>query len=400
MYKSNNNRSYSRFNSTRRPGGYNRFGGGNRKRSFSESIDVSKYINHGTGQSLKSAPEILHTFSDFNLSPAIKENLKKRNYNTPTPIQDQSIEHILNGRDLIGLANTGTGKTATFLLPLIDKVFKNRQEKVLIVAPTRELALQIDNEFRQFSLGMQIYSVVCVGGAPVYRQIQTLRRNPNFIIGTPGRLKDLGSRGLISFGSIGNIVLDEVDRMLDMGFVDEITLMLSELRKPRQSLFFAATMPFKIKNLINQFMNDPKTVEVIIGSTADIDQDVVRCQKHRKFDQLSEILSKPELKKVLIFSETKRDVEKLTDNLKVSGFKAESIHGDKRQSQRQRSLSLFKDNYVNILVATDVAARGIDIKDVTHVINYTVPQTYDDYVHRIGRTGRAGQTGKALTFVE
>jgi superfamily II DNA/RNA helicase len=401
MYKSNNNRSFSRFNSTRRPGGYNRFsGGGNRKRSFGESIDVSKYINHGTGQSQKTAMVITHAFSDFNLSPVLKENLKKRNYNTPTPIQDQSIEHIINGRDLIGLANTGTGKTAAFLLPLIDKVFKNKNEKVLIVAPTRELALQIDNEFRLFSLGMQIYSVVCVGGAPAYRQIQSLRRNPNFIIGTPGRLKDLGSRGLISFGSIGNIVLDEVDRMLDMGFVDEIKLMLSQLRTNRQSLFFAATMPFKIKNLISQFMNDPKTVEVIVGDTADIDQDIIRCEKHRKFDQLSEILIRPELKKVLIFSETKRDVEKLTDNLKIGGFKAESIHGDKRQSQRQRSLSLFKDNYVNILVATDVAARGLDIKDVTHVINYTVPQTYDDYVHRIGRTGRAGQTGKALTFVE
>lgn len=407
MYRSNK-RSYgtkssffdSRF---RRPGGNSRFsrgGRGNRKRSFGEAIDISKFISRSSGQSQRVVPVIRHAFVDFNLSPLLEENLTKRNYSTPTPIQDQSIEYILDGRDLIGLANTGTGKTAAFLLPLIDKVFKNKQEKVLIVAPTRELAQQIENEFRQFSWGMQIFSAICVGGAPIYKQIQNLRRDPGFIIGTPGRLKDLGNRGLIRFDAIRNVVLDEVDRMLDMGFIDEIKLMLSHLPKERQSLFFAATLPPKIKNLISQFMNDPKTVEVILGTTADIDQDVVRVERHRKFDQLSEILSKPELKKVLIFSETKREVEKLTDSLTSGGFKAESIHGDKRQSQRQRSLNLFRAGETNILVATDVAARGLDIKNVTHVINYTIPQTYNDYIHRIGRTGRAGKTGKALTFVE
>jgi ATP-dependent RNA helicase RhlE len=410
MFKSNsNNRRFSnrnasfdsRFSRTRRPNNGGHFGGGrnSKRRSFSESIDISKFINRSDGPTEANQPVITHAFNDFNLCQMLKTNLQKKNYLTPTPIQDQSIDHILAGRDLIGLANTGTGKTAAFLLPLIDKVSKNRSERVLIIAPTRELAQQIDNEFRQFSWGMQIFSAVCVGGTPIFKQIHNLKRNPNFIIGTPGRLKDLGDRGLIKFDRIGNIVLDEVDRMLDMGFVDEIREMLAKLSQTRQSLFFSATIPPKINDLIGQFMTNPIRIEVKIGSTADVDQDVVRVDKERKFDQLAEILGKPETQKVLIFTETKREVDKLTNSLISGGFKAESIHGDKRQSQRMRSLDSFRTNRVNILVATDVAARGLDIKNVTHVINYTVPQTYNDYIHRIGRTGRAGQAGKALTFV-
>ena len=248
---------------------------------------------------------------------------------------------------------------------------------------------------------MQIFSCIAVGGVPIYKQVQNLKRNPNFIIGTPGRLKDLANRGLIRFNTIQNVVLDEVDRMLDMGFIDEIKLMLSNLPRERQSLFFSATLPPKIRDLVSQFLVSPITVEIKSDAAYDIDQYVVRVtDRTRKFDQFSEILNVPELKRVLIFSETKRDVERLTDNLSSGGFKAESIHGDKRQSQRQRALNLFKTDQINILVATDVAARGLDIKDVSHVINYTIPQTYNDYIHRIGRTGRAGQSGKALTFVE
>ena len=234
------------------------------------------------------------------------------------------------------------------------------------------------------------------------RQISSLRRNPSFVIGTPGRLKDLCGRGLINLSTFNNVVLDEVDRMLDMGFVDEIRKFLDQLPKERQSLFFSATIPPKIRDLVSSFAKDPVTISVSNGQTVDsVEQDVVKIQ-HRgaKFDTLTNLLTDPKLSKVLIFSETKRDVEKLTIDLTRGGFKAESIHGDKRQGQRARALNSFKNNQVDILVATDVAARGLDIKDVTHVINYTIPKTYDDYIHRIGRTGRGDKSGKALTFIE
>jgi superfamily II DNA/RNA helicase len=394
----------SRFGGSGRSNGGN-FGGNQRRQrpNRGERIDINRFIQKAQPESnIEIKNPIVNSFDDFKFCDQINRNLKKKNYITPTPIQDQTINYILEGRDIIGLAQTGTGKTGAFLLPLIEKISKDRSIKVLIVAPTRELALQIDQEFRQFSWDMKIFSAVCVGGMPAYNQIGNLRRNPNFVIGTPGRLKDFGDRGLIKFEQFNKVVLDEVDRMLDMGFVDEIKTMLSKLPKERQSLFFSATLPIKIRDFIGQFLFSPVKVEIQSGETAkNVEQDVVRVRDRAfKFNQLQEILSEPELKKVLIFSETKMDVEKLTVSLIREGFKAESIHGDKRQSQRHRALTAFKTNHINILVATDVAARGLDIKDITHVINYTVPQTYDDYIHRIGRTGRGSSKGKALTFVE
>lgn len=376
--------------------------GGRNKRNFSENIDVSRFVKKSTFVPEDKLPAPTNSFLDFNFSDEIKNNLKHKGYITPTPIQDQSINHILDGKDLIGLANTGTGKTAAFLLPLIDKVFKNKSEKVLILAPTRELAVQIDDEFRQFSWNMKIFSAVCVGGMPIYKQINNLKRSPNFIIGTPGRMKDLADRGVIKYSEFKNVVIDEIDRMLDMGFVNEIKSIMSELPKDRQSLFFSATMVPKIKDIVEQFSNNPVTVQVTTGETAgNVDQDIVRVRDRAiKFTQLKELLSEPALSKVLIFSETKMDVERLSEDLKKEGFLADSIHGDKKQHQRQTALGRFKNNSIKILVATDVAARGIDVKDISHVINYTVPQTYTDYIHRIGRTGRGNCKGYALTFVE
>lgn len=374
---------------------------GNKRNNFSEKIDFSKFIKKSvTSQRVKQA--ITHKFTDFNLSGDMFKNLERKNYLEPTPIQDQAIEPILKGRDLIGLANTGTGKTAAFLLPMIEKVLKNREEKVLIIAPTRELALQIDQEFRSFSENMKIFSTICVGGAPIYKQINGLKRRPNFIIGTPGRLKDLGERSLIRFQTFNNIVLDEIDRMLDMGFVTEITAILEAMPKERQSLFFSATLPEKIKNLAGRFLNDPVLITVKTGETTDnVEQDIIRYDgsKKEKFDKLTTLLSKPEVCKVLIFSETKKDVDYLTGDLSSFGFRVDCIHGNKKQRERERALHSFKNNKVNILVATDVAARGLDIKDISHVINYTIPQTYNDYIHRIGRTGRGSKEGMALTFV-
>jgi len=384
----------SRFGS--RGGGF-RGGRGGFKRS--NDIDISKFVKKASFTEKKEI-EISHLFSDFPFSEKIQENLKRRNFEKPTPIQDQAIPHILKGKDVIGLANTGTGKTGAFLLPLINKVSNDRSQKVLIMAPTRELCSQIEEEFRLFAFAMGVFSATCIGGMPIYKQIGALKRNPNFIIGTPGRLKDLEKRGVLNLASFNNVVVDEIDRMLDMGFIDIIKEIIGRTQKERQSLFFSATMPDPIKRLTSQFLKEPVTVSVQVGQTADnVDQDIVRFNRSSKVDTLKELLSKEELKKVLIFIETKRDVEALATDLRKDGFRVDSIHGDKVQRQRQRSLANFRNNNINILIATDVAARGLDIKEVTHVINYTIPQTYDDYVHRIGRTGRGNNKGNALTFV-
>jgi ATP-dependent RNA helicase RhlE len=385
-------------------GGHKSFGPTNTrgtKRNKGDYIDPARFVRKAKITETEKV-EIKHTFYDFGFCNEINSNLKKRNYREPMPIQDQAIKPIMAGRDLVGLANTGTGKTAAFLLPLIDKVMRDRSQKVLIITPTRELALQIETELHQFSWGMRIFYATVVGGMPIGKQTFALSKNPNFIIGTPGRLKDMCDRRFINLKEFNNVVLDEVDRMLDMGFVNEIRRFIDQLPDERQSLFFSATIPPKIRELVSTFATDPVTVSVSSGQTADsVDQDVIKVRdRDQKFDTLTELLNDPELSKVLIFSETKRGVEKLAVALNKNGFRADSIHGDKRQGQRARALSSFKNNTVQVLVATDVAARGIDIKGVTHVINYTVPNTYEDYIHRIGRTGRGNKTGKALTFVE
>ncbi len=376
----------------------------NRGRRGSAPVDINAFIQRSTQSDQGPVAEVAiqHAFTDFAFSDDIQRNLAHKNYKIPTPIQDQAIGPILEGRDMIGLANTGTGKTAAFLLPMIEKVSKNRNEKVLIIAPTRELAQQIEAELHQFSYGMRIYYATCVGGMPIYKQIRDLKsKSPNFVIGTPGRLKDLANRGYINFRTFNNVILDEVDRMCDMGFIDEIRQFLSQLPQERQSLFFSATIPPKIRELVFAFAKNPITVQVKSQEAAvNVEQSVIRSSNFDKFDKLKTVLAEPGASRVLIFSETKRSVEKLRNDLIADGFKADSIHGDKRQSQRQNSLNSFKQARVDILVATDVAARGLDIKNVTHVINYTAPQTYDDYIHRIGRTGRANALGKALTFVE
>ena len=373
---------------------------GNFGRRNKETIDISKFIKKTVDTPEIKEMKITNSFSDFGFVPELEKNIALKKFTQPTSIQDQSIGQVMAGRDLIGLANTGTGKTGVFLWPMINKTYQDRNQKVLIIAPTRELALQIADEFHSFSFDMKIFFALCVGGMPIYKQINNLRRNPQFVIGTPGRLKDMHNRHLLDYRQFQNIVLDEVDRMLDMGFVKEIREILEQCPKTRQSLFFSATMPPKIRALTTEFSQNPVTVSINVGQTAhNVDQDIIRSQGHEKFDKLKEVLSQSDFKKVLIFSETKRGVEKLTNDLIYSGHKAASIHGDKRQGQRQRALDQFKRNEITILVATDVAARGLDIKDISHVINYTIPQTYDDYIHRIGRTGRVDKKGIALTFV-
>lgn len=405
------NRSRSSYSGKKRSDFRKRSYGGGFRSGFSRKgknqakvshIDVSRFIQKAqvVKEEIKYIPQ--NQFADFKINPQLKQNIEQRGYPNPMPIQDQSIPHILAGKDLVGIANTGTGKTAAMLIPLIDKVFNNRSEKVIIITPTRELAFQIEDEFRQFAKGLGIWSVVCVGGMNIGQQIMNLRRKPNFVIGTPGRLEDLIKRKVLDLSVFSNVVLDEVDRMLDMGFYNDIKNILNCLPEVRQSLFFSATVSNEISELIKKLLKNPVTVSVKTGETAaNVEQNIVRASGYsQKIEVLHDLLNKEEFSKVLIFGKTKIGVEKLSRTLYERGFKSESIHGDKNQHKRQRVLNLFKMDQINILVATDVAARGLDIPKVSHVINFDLPNTYEDYVHRIGRTGRANKAGHALTFVE
>lgn len=383
-------------------------GGSNRGRGgrgpgggFSKYIDVSKFVNKAviTEKTEHFTPE--HAFTDFLIDTRLKTNIATKGYFVPTPIQDKIIPHIIRGMDVVGIANTGTGKTAAFLIPLINKILSNPKEKVMIIVPTRELAQQIEQEFMGFAKHLALWSVCCVGGASIIPQLKALSRQYNFVIGTPGRLRDLIERGKIRLAEYSTVVLDEADRMLDMGFITDIKFMLAGMNKNRHTLFFSATMSTEIKALISHFLKDPVSISVKTADTAQsVDQDIVRVPVGKnKLDVLQELLNRPGFSKVLIFGKTKHGVQRLSEDLMKRGFTAEAIHGNKSQGQRMRALKSFKDHNVKILTATDVAARGLDISGITHVINFDIPATYEDYVHRIGRTGRAGKQGKALTFV-
>jgi superfamily II DNA/RNA helicase len=364
-------------------------------------IDASRFVCKAKPQAQSKPYQSKHAFADFAIDERLKENVIAKGYVTPTPIQDQTIPAILEGCDVVGVANTGTGKTAAFLLPLLHKVLLNNRENILIIVPTRELADQINQELIAFRGRLKIFSVCCVGGASIYRQISDLRRGCNFVIGTPGRLKDLIERGLIHPERFSTIVLDEADRMLDMGFINDMRSIMSQMPVQRQTLFFSATVSREIDKLVKEFLKDPVTISVKTGETAqNVDQNIIKVShEQEKLSILHNLLAKPEFTKVLIFGRTKFGVERLSVGLIQKGFKADAIHGNKNQNKRQIALKSFKENKTRILVATDVAARGLDIPNVSHVINFDVPATYDDYVHRIGRTGRGDQMGKALTFV-
>lgn len=393
---------HNRFNNRRGGGrrfssrGGNNFGG----RRF-KTFDPSQIVNLPPAVVETREYVVARQFSDFQISDALKRNISSKGYKTPTPIQDQAIPPILEGRDLIGIANTGTGKTAAFLVPLIEKVLKDRSQKVLIVTPTRELAAQIRDEFYSFSNGLNIFTALCIGGVNVWKQKEDLRRNPNFVIGTPGRIEDhIRSRSLI-LSNFGSIVLDEVDRMVDIGFIKDIKNIISLLPKIRQSLFFSATISGGVREILGSFVQNPVTVSVKTGDIIqNIKQEVVKVvSPNTKIEELHKLLIKDGFEKVLIFGRTKHGVQKLSDCLIGRGFKADAVHGNKKQSQRIRILDKFKRSEIQILIATDVASRGLDIPNVSHVINYDLPESYEAYIHRIGRTGRVDKKGVALTFI-
>lgn len=345
---------------------------------------------------------IVHSFSDFALSTQLQETIKAKGFVTPTPIQDQTIPAILEGKDIIGTANTGTGKTAAFLIPLLQKVSLDRNQRILIVAPTRELAVQIHKEFRDFSRGLSLRSAMLIGGANEWRQRQDLKLDPHVVVATPGRLKDFIESRYIRLSAFRNVVLDEADRMVDIGFINDIKYFISLLPKERQSLFFSATISGRVSEILDSFVTNPVRVSVRTEDAATtIRQDVVRVpNKDAKVEVLHDLLIKKEFGKVLIFGRTKWGVQRLSDELVKRGFRSGAIHGNKRQNQRQYVLEQFKRSEIQILLATDVASRGLDIPDVSHVINYDLPETLEDYIHRIGRTGRANKRGIALTFVD
>ena len=393
-----------RFSSGGRSSGGSRYpsrgGGGGGGRRKTPTFDPSKFINTNPQSETEEVYEAKNRFSTFGLNDRFARAIVANGLEIPSPIQDQVIPLILDGHDVIGLAETGTGKTAAFLVPLIEKTLRDYSRQTLILAPTRELAIQIEAELRKLTSKERIYSTVCVGGTSMHPQVRALRRKNHFVIGPPGRVLDLIERGYLKTESFSAVVLDEADRMLDMGFITDIREILKSIPKERDTLFFSATITDDAKKLVNDFMKDPKTVSVkkkdVINS---IKQDVVTHGHHNKFETLTNLLKQPEFARVIIFGAMKHSVEKLANELTAAGIKSESIHGNKSHPQRQRALTSFKSGRVQVLVATDVAARGIHVDNVTHVINYDLPNTFEDYVHRIGRTGRGSKRGIALTFV-
>jgi len=388
----------SKFSNRRRSYG----GGHKRRRSKAKrpSFNPAQFINKNPVELKEEVYTPEHMFNTLGLSDTLVENLSRMGITAPTPIQDQIIPEILEEKDVVALAETGTGKTAAFLVPLIERTLNNKNQQTLILAPTRELAIQINDELRKLARGMRLFSTVCVGGTNIRPQIKGLRLLNHFIIGTPGRIMDLQDRGVFKPEDINNVVLDEADRMLDMGFIHDMRKIISAVPEPRNTLFFSATMTKAARGMADEFLKDPVTVSVKKKDvTNSIEQDIVPHGHHDKFEVLTNLLANDEFSRVIIFGAMKHSVEKLSRELSHKNIPATSIHGNKTHPQRQRALRAFKHGDVRVLVATDVAARGIHVNDVTHVINYDLPNTFEDYVHRIGRTGRGTKKGKALTFV-
>ncbi|KYC83945.1 DEAD/DEAH box helicase [Heyndrickxia sporothermodurans] len=341
-------------------------------------------------------------FSELNLSPAILKSLKRMGFEEASPIQAKTIPLSTQGKDIIGQAQTGTGKTAAFGIPLIEKIdTKNPNIQGIIIAPTRELAIQVSEELYKIGYDARTRVLAVYGGQDIQRQIKALKKGPQIIVGTPGRILDHIKRRTLKLDQVSTLVLDEADEMLNMGFIDDIESILSSVPEERQTLLFSATMPDPIRRIAERFMKDPELVRVKAKEMTVplIEQYYVKVQEREKFDVLSRLIDVQSPELAIVFGRTKRRVDELANALNLRGYTAEGIHGDLSQAKRLSVLRKFKDGKVDVLVATDVAARGLDISGVTHVYNYDIPQDPESYVHRIGRTGRAGKEGMAITFV-
>lgn len=344
-------------------------------------------------------------FEDLNLVEPILKALRQEGYEMPTPVQGMAIPVVLEGRDLLGCAQTGTGKTAAFSIPIIQKLYERHRAgrrgiKALILTPTRELAIQIGDSFRAYGCYTDVTQLVIFGGVSQIPQVEALRKGVDVLIATPGRLLDLAGQGEVNLQTLEYFVLDEADRMLDMGFIHDIKRILPLLPEKRQTLFFSATMPPEIAKLADRILHEPEKVEVTPpASTVEvIEQCVYRAEKADKKGLLIELLKVPEIASALVFSRTKYGADKIARFLNKAGISAEAIHGEKSQTARQRALTHFKERQIKVLVATDIAARGIDVEELAYVVNYDLPEVPETYVHRIGRTGRAGRSGVAVSF--
>ncbi|SOC18517.1 ATP-dependent RNA helicase DeaD [Ureibacillus xyleni] len=341
-------------------------------------------------------------FSELNITESTLRSLKRMGFEEATPIQEGTVKFALEGRDIIGQAQTGTGKTAAFGIPLIEKIEpSNPNIQGLIIAPTRELAIQVSEELYKIGYDKRVKILSVYGGQDIGRQIRALKNKPQIIVGTPGRIIDHINRKTLKLENVQTLILDEADEMLNMGFIDDINAILEYVPKERQTLLFSATMPPAIRKIATNFMNDPEEVKIKSKemTVENIDQYFVKSQEKEKFDILSRLLNVHQPELAIIFGRTKRRVDELSQALSLRGYLAEGIHGDLSQAKRMSVLRQFKENKIDILVATDVAARGLDISGVTHVYNFDIPQDPESYVHRIGRTGRAGKSGLAVTFV-
>lgn len=347
-------------------------------------------------------------FKDLDIIEPILKALKIKEYNTPTPVQEKAIPVLLNNQDVLGSAQTGTGKTAAFAIPILQKIYLEKLEentaekkiKALVLAPTRELALQIYDNFVEYSMYMNVNATVVYGGIKQARQVRDLQRGVDILVATPGRLLDLIEQRKLSLYDVKYLVLDEADRMLDMGFIVDVKKIVSMVKKERLTMFFSATMPNAITSFANDILQDPVRIQVSpVEETIDkISQTVYYVSKKSKIKLLIKLLKKEEFQSVLIFSRTKRGADDIVSELNTADIKASAFHGDKAQGDRQKALRAFKKKEIKILIATDIASRGIDVDEVSHVINYDLPEVPETYIHRIGRTGRAGHDGVAISF--
>jgi superfamily II DNA/RNA helicase len=351
----------------------------------------------------------LTSFNDFGLAEPILRALAEEKYVTPTPIQAQTVPIALQGRDVIGIAQTGTGKTAAFALPILNHLFNKRQRpaqkscRVLVLSPTRELSGQIADSFRAYGRHIRPLAIeLAIGGVPINRQVRAMARGAEVLVATPGRLLDLVQQRALRLDQVEVLVLDEADRMLDMGFIHDIKRIVAMLPKERQTLFFSATMPQEITRLADQMLRNPARVAVTPQATTveRIVQRVIHTEKASKQALLAELLKSEPVERVLVFTRTKHGADKVVRGLQKAGFAAEAIHGNKSQNQRERVLAAFRDGKLRTLIATDIAARGIDVDGVSHVFNYDLPNIPESYVHRIGRTARAGADGIAISFCD
>ena len=388
-----------------RSGGRNGGGGNSRGRGgrFKKTrLDPTTLVNTSIKIKEERAEVVTRSFAEMEIHPELQSRIERKGYVNSTEIQDKTFEIIMDGHSVMGIANTGTGKTGAFLIPILNKILSEKKSaKTIILVPTRELAEQVEQELKSLTKGLKVFSSVFIGGTSVRKDLDKLRRPNDVVIGTPGRINDLIDRRALKLFDFSKIVLDEFDTMLDMGFLQDVTKVIDQMHKRDQTILFSATENSKQQNIIDGIIDDYQKVSVSSGeaNTDNIYQEIIKTRgDDDKFDILADLLEKEEFEKVLIFLETKRQVSKLFMRLKQYGVRIDEIHGDKTQMYRSKAVRKFKSGAIKVLVATDVASRGIDIDNVTHVINYEIPSSRESYIHRIGRTGRAGKSGNAITF--